>query len=61
MADQKFRGVAVCVDVIGGNNRGPRDPIVVFGVQEMIITGTSVDSCCCSAQDERSSSGTRWG
>jgi hypothetical protein len=33
MADQKFRGVAVCVDVIGGDDRRPCDPIVVFGVQ----------------------------
>ena len=52
MADQKFRGVAVCVDVIGGDDRRPSDPIMVFGVQEMILTRTSVDSCCCSAQDE---------
>ena len=33
MADQKFRGVAVCVVVIGGNDRRPSDPMVVFGVQ----------------------------
>ena len=56
MADQKFRGVAVCVDVIGGDDRRPSDPIMVFGVQEMILTRTFLDSGCCFAQDERLSS-----
>ena len=57
MADQNFRGIAVCVDVIGGDDRRPSDPIMVFGVQEMIITRTFLNSGCCFAQDERLGSG----
>ena len=59
MADQKFRGVAVCVDVIGGDDRRPDDQIIVYCFSDPSSI-ERLQTLLLLAQDERLSAPTGW-